>query len=391
MKQAVILAAGEGRRLRPFTVNKPKAMIYIAGKPIIQYVLESLASNGIRDIILIVGYKREQIYDYIGNGNQFGVDIKYITQSEQLGTAHALAQAISVTQDEFLVLPGDKLITPDTIVDITHCQPFCILVKREENSSRYSVVKTEDGLIIDIMGPSIEPKSTLINTGIYVMSKDIFKYIGSMLDIPDVIRELLNIGTTISAVETDQSWLDVVYPWDILKLNTVILHNISSVHSGTLESGVSVKGKVSIGKGTIIRTNSYIVGPVVIGDGCEIGPNTCIFPSTSLGNNVVIAPFTQIKNSIISDDVHIGSGGSIEDSIIDKSCNIAAKFCAYSEETEMRIDWQIYMVKIGAMIGEGCKFNTGVVACPGLIAGNYCNVKSLTTISGILTDKSIVV
>ena len=103
MKQAVVLVAGEGKRLRPFTVNRPKVMISIAGKPILQYVLESLAHNGVRDIVLVAGYRREQIFDYMGSGEQFGVKITYIAQEKQVGTAHALLQARSAVSDEFLV------------------------------------------------------------------------------------------------------------------------------------------------------------------------------------------------------------------------------------------------------------------------------------------------
>ena len=76
MKQAVILAAGEGQRLRPFTVNRPKVMLSIAGKPILQYVVEALAQIGIRDIVLLVGYHKEQIFDYMGSGEQLGVAIE---------------------------------------------------------------------------------------------------------------------------------------------------------------------------------------------------------------------------------------------------------------------------------------------------------------------------
>ncbi len=155
MKQAVILAAGEGRRLKPFTVNKPKAMLSIAGKPIIQYVLESLAENGIRDIIFIVGYHKEQIFDYIGDGKQFGVEAKFITQSKQLGTAHALAQAKGATEEEFLVLPGDKLISPETVAQLIKAQVPAILVKREENPSRYGVVTVQDGKLIQYCGKTI--------------------------------------------------------------------------------------------------------------------------------------------------------------------------------------------------------------------------------------------
>src|SRR4030066_1905106 len=110
MKQAVILAAGEGQRLRPFTVTKPKVMLSIAGKPMLCYVIEALAQHGIRNIVLVVGYRREQVFDYIGSGEQFGVKVAYVTQDKQLGTAHALAQAKEVAESEFLVLSGDKLI-----------------------------------------------------------------------------------------------------------------------------------------------------------------------------------------------------------------------------------------------------------------------------------------
>ena len=82
MKQAVILAAGEGQRLRPFTVNRPKAMISIADKPILQYIVEALARNGIRDIILVVGYRKEQVYDFMGSGEKFGVKISYAIQAK---------------------------------------------------------------------------------------------------------------------------------------------------------------------------------------------------------------------------------------------------------------------------------------------------------------------
>ncbi len=151
MKQAIILAAGEGQRLRPFTANKSKAMIWITGKPIIQYVLEALAANGIRDIILVVGYHKEQIFDYVGDGKQFGVEVKFINQHTQLGTAHALAQAQATADNEFLVMAGDKLISPDTLTPLLAANPPSILVKKEEKPSRYGVVSIANGQLPSIV------------------------------------------------------------------------------------------------------------------------------------------------------------------------------------------------------------------------------------------------
>jgi len=136
MKQAVILAAGEGQRLRPFTASKPKAMISIAGKPILHHVVESLVQNGIRNIVLVVGYKKEQVLDYMGSGEQWGIDLTYVTQARQLGTAHALAQAKDTVEGEFLVLPGDNLIEADTITQFVSMKPEAMLVKRVGNPTR---------------------------------------------------------------------------------------------------------------------------------------------------------------------------------------------------------------------------------------------------------------
>ena len=390
MKQAVILAAGEGQRLRPFTVTKPKVMLSIADKPILQYVVESLAQNGIRNLVLVVGYRREQVFDWIGSGEQFGVEVTYVTQERQLGTAHALAQAKAVTENEFLVLPGDNLIEADTIARFAAIKPEAMLVKRVDNPVRYGVVTIDNGVVKDIVEKPKEARGNVINTGIYAFTRQIFSFIEPELDIPDALNNMIAQGHPISAQETDGTWLDVVYPWDILSLNDAVLRQIQSSLGGTIETGVSLKGQVSVGKDTVIRSNSYIVGPVVIGDNCDIGPNVCLLPATSIGNNVVISPFTEIKNSVIGDDVSLGPGCIIEDSVIDKSCVINGRFTACSSQAEVKVDDEYHVVNIGAMLGEGCSLGNSVVAQPGVIVGNYSQVQAPRLISGRLPDRSLV-
>ena len=390
MKQAVILAAGEGQRLRPFTVTKPKVMLSIADKPILQYVIESLAQNGIRNIVLVVGYRKEQVFDYMGSGEQFGVDITYITEEKQLGTAHALAQAKGVTEDEFLVLSGDNLIEPNTIAQFVRLKPEAVLVKRVDNPARYGVLTIEEGMVKNIAEKPEQPESNIINTGIYAFTTKAFSFIEPELNIPDALNNMLAQGYPINAQETDDTWLDVVYPWDILSLNDAILRQIPADIGGTIETGVSLKGLVSVGKDTVIRSNSYIVGPVVIGEGCDIGPNVCILPATSIADNVVVSPFTEIKNSVIGDDVNIGPGSIIQDSVIDKGCVIGGHFTACSGEAEVKVDDEHHQVNIGAMLGEGCSLGNSVVAQPGVIIGNYSRIKALKLVSGRLPDRSLV-
>ncbi len=191
MKQAVILAAGEGERLRPFTVTKPKAMLSIAAKPILQYVVEALAQNGIRNIVMVVGYRREQIFDYVGNGEQFGVDVIYIMQEKQLGTAHALAQAEDAVENEFLVLPGDHLIEADTIARFVATTPNTVLVKKVDNPTRHGVVTVDKGMVKGIVEKPEEAKGNIVNTGIYAFSREIFDFVESELGIPDVLNKML--------------------------------------------------------------------------------------------------------------------------------------------------------------------------------------------------------
>ncbi|MFC2003840.1 bifunctional sugar-1-phosphate nucleotidylyltransferase/acetyltransferase [Chloroflexota bacterium] len=391
MKQAVVLAAGEGQRLRPFTVAKPKVMLSIAGKPILRYVIEALAQNGIRNIVLVDGYRKEQILDYLGSGEQFGVDITYVTQEKQLGTAHALAQAKAVTESEFLVLPGDNLIEADTIAQFVAVKPEVVLVKRVDNPVRYGVVTLDNGLVKNITEKPEEARNDIINTGIYAFSTEVFDFIEPELNIPDVLNKMIAQGKPIAAQETDGTWLDVAYPWDILSLNYAVLRKIRADVAGTIEKGVSLTGPASVGKATVIRSNSYLAGPVVIGNNCSIGPHVCLLPATSIGDNVVISPFTEIKNSVIGDDVTIGPGCIIEDSVIDKGCIIKGRFTAFSGQAEVKVDHEHHLVNIGAMLGEGCRLGNGVAAQPGVIVGNYCQVEALKLISGRLPDRSLVV
>ena len=177
MKQAVILAAGEGQRLRPFTVNWPKVMLSIAGKPIPRYVVEAVARSGIRNIVLVVGYRKEQVFDQMDSGEQFGIDIKYVTQERQLGTAHALAQAKAVIENEFLVSPGDNLIEADTIASFAEVKPEAMLVKRVDNLVRYDVVNIDCSVVKDIIEKSEEAISNMVGTGIYAFSTEIFSFV----------------------------------------------------------------------------------------------------------------------------------------------------------------------------------------------------------------------
>lgn len=391
IEQAVILAAGEGQRLRPFTASKSKVMLPIANKPILRYVIEAVAQNGIRKIVIVVGYRKDQIIDYFGSGEQFDVQIEYVEQKQQLGTAHALKQLKGKVKGNFLVLSGDNIIEPATIASLVQEKPNAILVKEQDNISKYGVVEAQNGIVTSIVEKPKEFVSHLVNTGIYAFTEDIFNLIGQETDLPPVICNMIDQGHKIRACEAAGAWLDVVYPWDILKLNDLALAKISPAVGGIVERGAIVKGLVSIGKGTTIRSNSYIVGPAIIGENCEIGPSVCILPSTSLGDNVCILPFTVLDNSMIADGVEIGPGSTIQDSIIDRGCRLKGHFVTQSGEADIKVEGEYNQVSIGAMLGEHCSVGDSVVTAPGVIMGNRCRVRALKVLEQSIPDESLVV
>jgi glucose-1-phosphate thymidylyltransferase len=390
IEQAVILAAGEGQRLRPFTALKPKVMIPIANRPILQYVVEALAVNGVRHIVMVVGYRKEQVQDYFGSGEQFGVKIDYVTQRQQLGTAHALKQAQESAEERFLVLSGDNIIEPDTIAQFVKAEPTALLIKEQENVSKYGVVVTKGGIVQEVVEKPREAPSNLINTGIYTFDRGVFEFIGEELDLTTVLQKMIAEKHPLVAHETRGQWLDVVYPWDILRLNDVALNQISLTIRGTVERGVSIKGPVSIGKDSVVRSNTYIVGPALIGENCEIGPSVCILPSTTIGDNVIVCPFTQLKNSVIGSNVYLGSGSTLEDSILDSGTFVEGHFIASSAEAKVEVDEEYHRVRIGAMLGEYCYLESNVVVRPGIIVGNHCRVKALKIVGENLPDGSLV-
>ncbi|MFY1113399.1 MAG: sugar phosphate nucleotidyltransferase, partial [Methanosarcinaceae archaeon] len=154
--KAIILAAGEGLRCRPLTLTRSKVMLPVANKPILEHVINSLEENGVKDIILVIGYEKERIMDYFEDGLNFGVNIKYVEQKAQLGTAHAIKQAkklIGPDDTAFLVLNGDNLVEARTIADLlSKCEgDASLLTVKMEETEGYGVVLTEGKKVKQIL------------------------------------------------------------------------------------------------------------------------------------------------------------------------------------------------------------------------------------------------
>ena len=173
--KAVILAAGEGKRCRPLTLTRSKVMLPVANKPILEHIINALVKNDIKEIILVVGYKKERIMDYFEDGINFGVKIEYVEQKAQIGTAHAILQARNLigNEEKFVVVNGDNIIGPDAIADLINGEEgdATLLTCKKDNVSGYGVIVAKGKNVIEIIEKPKTLISHLINTGIYLFKK----------------------------------------------------------------------------------------------------------------------------------------------------------------------------------------------------------------------------
>ncbi len=395
--KAIILAAGEGTRLGPFTYSEPKVMIPVGNRPILEYVISALVGNGIRDVVLVVGYKKERIMTHFEDGKAFGANIDYVVQSKQLGTAHALLQAKLGLDKDFLVLPGDNVIDARTVRDLLEeGDAPSIVITESEMPSKYGVVVLEGKFIRDLLEKPEERISNLINTGIYSLKPDFLKlcedFVGRGLYDLSAILQHLSKKAKVRAIATSGTWIDAVYPWDLIEVNAAALSDLEGQVAGKVEEGVVMRGRVSVGEGTVVRAGTYILGPVAIGAGCDIGPHATIYPSTSVGQNVTLGPSSFVEESLIMDDCSLGAFSYVSHGVLGKGVRAGSHISMPSEGATVEVEREYHdLTLVGAFLGEDTVLGTGVEVIPGSIVGARCKVGSGVVLRGPVPHGSTVV
>jgi UDP-N-acetylglucosamine diphosphorylase/glucosamine-1-phosphate N-acetyltransferase len=377
--QAVILAAGEGSRLRPLTRSKPKAMLPVANRPIIEYVIDALLENGIRDIVVVVGYRKEDVIRHL---NRLDAPIQVVVQERQLGTADALRAAESEITDDFLVLPGDNYINAESIARIKKEQN-AMLVAEHPNPSNFGVVVIRNGLVREVIEKPEDAPTFTVSTGVYSFTPDVFSFLRTT-EIPDALAAMIASGRRIRAIPADD-WQDAIYPWDLLKLNSRMLKGITPEIAGTVDASVIRRGTVHIGTGTTVGPNTVIYGPVTIGSNCNIGPNCVIMPDVSIGDRVVLEPFTYVANSLIMSDVTIGSHSRIVSAVFGQGCILADHTTTYPSASFIEVGGRVHKEEFGAVLGDGVRA-APFTTFKNCIAGNSVTIEEGKTVVGLLED-----
>ena len=402
--QAVILAAGEGTRMRPLTYTRPKVMLPVANRPILEHLMAELAKAGIDEAVLVVGYRDETIRKHFGE-EWNGIKIRYATQRKQLGTADALKSASHLIEDRFLMLNGDAIVGSQDIRRILEAgsESMVLAVREVPNPQDFGVIVQENGYVKEIVEKPEVPPSNLINAGVYLFTKEVMEYVEATrpsvrgeYEVTDSITMAIANGVKFIPVEI-REWLDVGYPWDLLRANECLLSRMKeSVIEGEVEEGAVLKGPVVVGEGTVIRSGSYIMGPTVIGKNCTIGPNCFIRPHTAIADGCHIGAAVEVKNSIIMSGTKIPHHNYVGDSVIGEKCN----FGAGTKIANLRLDRkEIYVSvkgkkiptgrrKLGAIIGDNVQTGINSSINVGAMIGNNVFIAPNALVDGYVEPNS---
>jgi len=391
--KAVVLAAGEGVRLQPITATRPKHLIKVGGKPILEHCLEALKACGVTEIVIVTHYMGDAIRQSFGDGEKMGLKIEYVEQAEIVGTGNAVSVVEPYVDDDFVLVYGDLLFAPEAMKALFHSyeseKPAAVMaVVPVEKPESYGIVELEGEKSVKriIEKPaSGKAPSNLANAGLYVFSNEIFDQIRQTKasvrgewELTDALSLLIEDKKSVLASQISRDdWIDIGRPWDLLEANSWALKRMEHKVYGTVENGAHLIGPVTVAETARIRSGAYIEGPTFIDEGSDIGPNCYIRPFTSIGKNARVGNACEIKSSIIMDQTHVGHLSYVGDSILCERCNLAAGTITANLRLD---DGPVKMVvkgevvdtgrrKLGAILGDNVKTGINALLMPGVKVG----------------------
>jgi len=389
--EAVVLAAGKGERLWPLTETRPKPLLPIGNRPILERSLEALVHSGIEKIVLVVNYKSEMVQERLGDGARIGCEIEYVKQKSPRGTADAVGAASEKLggQDRFLVMYGDDYFDREAVKGFVAnaekndgCTIGTTLV---EDASPFGKIETKNGLVTAIREKVAKAGPGLVNSGLYAMSQSILPSIkktvrskGGEFELTDSLGMLIKTGEPVHSEQLKKSgWLGISYPWDLLEANEHVLSHETVSLDGTIEEGVQLKGSVVLEEEAIVKSGTRIEGPVHVGKRCHIGPNSYLRAHTCLGDDVKVGASCEVKNSIVMAGTKIPHLSYVGDSVLGVECSLGAGTITANlrfDETIIKSRVKTVMVpsgrkKLGAILGDEVRTGINVSIFPGVKIG----------------------
>jgi len=375
--KAVILAAGEGQRLDPLTENRPKPMVPVANKPVLEYVVETVARAGIDEIVLVVGYERARIQSYFGDGDDWDVAIEYAVQGKQLGTAHAVLQARSSIDEPFLVLNGDRIIDAGAVEKAAGAfaddAEALVTVTDVEAPTRYGVVELDGDTVAEIREkpPAHEAASNLINAGVYGFRPEVFERLDATVagthgetGLPSTLNDLA-AEATVRAIRYDGQWLDLTYLWDLPFLNGQLLEGQTAPDVGDAS----------------VSENATVADAVVVDDGSAVRSFATLERGVAIGENVSVGANAVLSNAVVMADATIEPGAVVRDAVIGQNATVGANATIAGGRGDLVVEGTYHEdVRIGGVIGDNATLGPDVTLAPATVVGTDATVEGGLTI-----------
>jgi len=369
-EEAVILAAGEGTRLRPITYTRPKCLVPVANRPFLGHQIDLLERAGIRRIVVVVSHLREMVEGWIDSLGETSLEISTCLQRSPRGTGDAIRSAESSVEGRFLVLNGDVLIDLESLSRLASQTTDCVTAKRVPNPKDYGVFQLDGERVTRVVEKAENPPSNLANVGCYSFDPEVFDWIDRTepnpvrgeVEITDTIQQMIDAGRTVACLPVSE-WNELGKLWDILNLNELLLERAAGGPGGE---------KSWIGGGSLVGDEVEIIPPVRIGRDCRIVGRSRIGPHTSIGDGCLLTDCT-VEGSVLLDRCVVGQGSEIGYSVLGEGTVVEeGVVMLYRLPGESTISIEIKGVatdsarkRLGSVIGDRCRIRRGSRLEPG--------------------------
>ncbi|MFC4551626.1 MULTISPECIES: bifunctional sugar-1-phosphate nucleotidylyltransferase/acetyltransferase [Halorussus] len=324
--QAVILAAGEGTRIRPLSGSLPKPMLPVADRPLAAHTADAAVAAGADELVLVVGYEADAVREFFG-AEYAGIPVEYAVQERQAGTADAVRAAREHLDGAFAVLNGDNLYEPEAVADLFADGP-AIGAVRVEAPSNYGVLSTDGDVVTDIVEKPADPPTNLANAGAYAFPAEAREWLDvaeserGEYEITDVLARVVD-EYDVSFAEMDQ-WLDVGRPWELLEANEWKLGELDREIRGEVHEDAELRGPVVVEEGASVDAGVVVEGPALIRSGANVGPNAYVRGATLVGEDAKVGHGVEVKNSVLGEGTHVAHLSYVGDSVLGREVNFGA-------------------------------------------------------------------
>jgi mannose-1-phosphate guanylyltransferase/phosphomannomutase len=329
--KAVVMAGGEGSRLRPLTIGRPKPMVPMVSKPVMGHILDLLKRQGITEVVVTLHFMPEVIQSYFGDGSHLDMQIHYAIEETPLGTAGSVKNAQEFLDEPFLIISGDAVTDINLQQVIAYHQEkeaeATLTLYRVPNPLEYGVIITDaEGRISQFLEkPSWgEVISDTVNTGIYVIEPSVLDLIEEGVPTDwskDVFPRMLEAGQPLYGYVADGHWTDVGDIGEYMRASgDVLYHRVT-----TAELGKHIGGDVWVGEGVEIAPDAQLYGPIYLGAEVKIKGGVIIHGPTVVRDYTIVDNRVHIDRSILWRNCYIGEGAEIRGAIIGRQCTVKSK------------------------------------------------------------------